>query len=187
LICSANERRADDASRDVEAWLKSQYMRNHVGEQFSGRITGVATFGIFVTLDSLYVEGLVHVSELGTDYFQYSETSHELRGERTGVRYRLTDPIEVQVARVDLEARRIEFRLVAKRDTLRGLVEGVAPRLPRNQAEEIGAHAAAKPGKLVKAGKRVKGKPAAVAQVQAARKLAGAGRGGQRKATRAKT
>jgi len=187
LICSANERRADDASRDVEAWLKSQYMRNHVGEQFSGRITGVATFGIFVTLDALYVEGLVHVSELGTDYFQYSETSHELRGERTGVRYRLTDPIEVQVARVDLEARRIEFRLVAKRDTLRGLVEGVAPRLPRNQAEEIGAHAAAKPGKLVKAGKRVKGKPAAVAQVQAARKLAGAGRGGQRKATRAKT
>ncbi len=187
LICSANERRADDASRDVEAWLKSQYMRNHVGEQFSGRITGVATFGIFVTLDSLYVEGLVHVSELGTDYFQYSETSHELRGERTGVRYRLTDPIEVQVARVDLEARRIEFRLVAKRDTLRGLVEGAAPRLPRNQAEEIGAQVAAKPGKLAKAGKRVKGKPAAVAQVQAARKLAGAGRGGQRKATRAKT
>ena len=111
-ICSMHERRADDASRDVEAWLKCQYMRERVGERFQGRITGVATFGVFVTLDDLHVEGLVHVSELGSDYFQYIEAAHELRGERTGRRYRLTDALEVQVSRVDLEARRIEFRMV---------------------------------------------------------------------------
>jgi ribonuclease R len=83
-----------------------------VGETFSGRVTGVASFGIFVTLDTLHVEGMVHVSELGTEYFQFNESLHELRGERTGIRYRLTDAVQVQVARVDLEARRIEFRLV---------------------------------------------------------------------------
>ena len=112
LLLSGRERRADDASRDVEAWLKCWFMREHVGEEFSGRITGVASFGIFVTLETLFVEGMVHVSELGSDYFQFNETLHELRGERTGMRYRITDAVNVQVARVDLEARRIEFRLV---------------------------------------------------------------------------
>jgi ribonuclease R len=112
LVLSAHERRADDASRDVEAWLKCWFVKEHVGEVFSGRITGVASFGIFVTLDALFVEGMVHVSELGSDYFQYNDAMNELRGERTGIRYRLTDAVHVQVARVDLEARRIEFRLV---------------------------------------------------------------------------
>ncbi len=112
VMLSARERRADDASRDVEAWLKCWFVKEHVGEVFSGRVTGVATFGIFITLDTLFVEGMVHVSELGSDYFQYNEAMHELRGERTGIRYRLTDAVQVQVARVDLEARRIEFRLV---------------------------------------------------------------------------
>ncbi len=113
-LCSANERRADEASRDVEAWLKCQYMRERVGEQFAGRVTGVAPFGVFVTLEELYVDGLVHVSELGSEYFQYNEAAHELRGERTGRRFRLTDELHVQVSRVDLEARRIEFRLVQR-------------------------------------------------------------------------
>ncbi|NYT25620.1 ribonuclease R [Alcaligenaceae bacterium] len=112
LVLSAAERRADDASRDVEAWLKCWFIKEHVGEIFSGRVTGVAPFGLFITLETLFVEGMVHVSELGSDYFQYNEASHELRGERTGMRYRLTDAVQVQVARVDLEARRIEFRLV---------------------------------------------------------------------------
>ena len=112
LILSARERRADDASRDVEAWLKCWFVKERVGEVFSGHITGVASFGIFVTLDTLHVEGMVHVSELGSEYFQFNEAMHELRGERTGIRYRLTDPVQVQVAKVDLEARRIEFRLV---------------------------------------------------------------------------
>ena len=114
IVCSANERRADEASRDVEAWLKCQYVRERIGEQFAGRITGVASFGIFVTLNDLFVDGLVHVSELGGEYFQFNEAAMELRGERTGMRYRLTDELHVQVSRVDLEARRIEFRLVPK-------------------------------------------------------------------------
>ena len=114
LQCSSHERRADDASRDVEAWLKCQYMRERVGEQFAGRITGLAPFGIFVTLNELFVDGMVHVSELGSEYFQYNEAAHELRGERTGRRFRLTDELHVQVSRVDLEARRIEFRLVPR-------------------------------------------------------------------------
>ena len=113
IILSGYERRADDASRDVEAWLKCWFMKERVGEVFSGRVTGVASFGIFVTLDTLHVEGMVHVSELGTEYFQFNDAMHELRGERTGMRYRLTDSVQVQVSRVDLEARRIEFRLVA--------------------------------------------------------------------------
>jgi ribonuclease R len=116
LICSANERRADDATRDVEAWLKSYYMRERVGETYSGTISAVVPFGIFVVLDDLFVEGLVHVSELGSEYFTFNEALHELRGERTGQRYRLADRLTVQVSRVDLEARRIEFRLMRTSD-----------------------------------------------------------------------
>jgi len=112
LLCSANERRADEASRDVEAWLKSYYMRERVGETATGTVSAVVPFGLFIVLDDLYVEGLVHVSELGSEYFHFNESLHELRGERTGMRYRLGDRATVQVARVDLEARRIEFRLM---------------------------------------------------------------------------
>jgi ribonuclease R len=112
--CSANERRADEASRDVEAWLKCYFIRDKLGEEFTGTIAGVATFGIFVQLDALYIEGMVHVTELGADYFQYDEARHELRGERTGIRYQLTDRVTVQVSRVDLDARKIDLRLVTE-------------------------------------------------------------------------
>ncbi len=107
--CSANERRADEASRDVEAWLKCYFIKDKLGEEFTGMIVGVTSFGIFVQLDALYVEGLVHITELGTDFFQYDDARHELRGERTGKRYQLTDKVTVQVARVDLEARKIDL------------------------------------------------------------------------------
>jgi ribonuclease R len=109
--CSANERRADEASRDVEAWLKCYFIKDKLGEEFTGVVSGVTTFGIFVQLDALYVEGLVHITELGTDFFQYDDARHELRGERTGKRYQLTDRVTVQVARVDLEARKIDLVL----------------------------------------------------------------------------
>ena len=111
-LCSANERRADEASRDVQAWLKCVYMRDRIGDRYRGHITGVAPFGVFVTLDDLYVEGMVHVSELGSEYFRYDEAGQVLIGERTGRRYALTDEVEVQVMAVNLEARRIDFRLV---------------------------------------------------------------------------
>ena len=112
IHCSANERRADEASRDVEAWLKCYFIRDKLGEHFSGTVSGVTPFGIFVQLDDIYIEGMVHISELGTDYFQFDEARHELRGERSGKRYKLTDRVMVQVSRVDLDARRIDLRLV---------------------------------------------------------------------------
>jgi ribonuclease R len=115
LHCSSNERRADEASRDVEAWLKCYFMRDKLGEEYGGMVNGVTTFGIFVQLDSLFIEGLVHITELGADYFQYDEVKNELRGERTGIRYRMSDRVRVQVSRVDLDSRKIDFRLV--RDT----------------------------------------------------------------------
>ena len=112
LHCSANERRADEASRDVEAWLKCKYMREHLGEEFSGLVSSVTSFGIFVTLDAMYVEGLVHITELGGDYFKFDEIRQELRGERSGIRYAIGTRVQVQVSRVDLDGRRIDFRLV---------------------------------------------------------------------------
>ena len=118
LHCSANERRADEASRDVEAWLKCKYMREHLGEEFSGKVSAVTSFGLFVTLDSLYVEGLVHITELGGEYYRFDEARQELRGERTGIRYALGTQVQVQVSRVDLDGRRIDFRLVREGDEL---------------------------------------------------------------------
>jgi ribonuclease R len=111
LHCSANERRADEASRDVEAWLKCRYMRDRLGEDYLGHVTSVTPFGLFVQLESLFVEGLVHITELGGEYFRFDEARQELRGERTGIRYGLGARLHVQVGRVDLDGRRIEFRL----------------------------------------------------------------------------
>jgi len=118
LHCSANERRADEASRDVEAWLKCKYMRDFLGEEFSGVVSTVTSFGLFVTLDAMYVEGLVHITELGGDYFKFDEARQELRGERTGVRFALGSRVQVQVIRVDLDGRRIDFRLVRAGESL---------------------------------------------------------------------
>ncbi|MRD48173.1 ribonuclease R [Caenimonas koreensis] len=118
LHCSANERRADEASRDVEAWLKCKYMREHLGEEYGGVVTAVTTFGIFVTLDQMYVEGLVHITELGGEYYKFDEARQELRGERTGLRYAIGTRVRVQVSRVDLDGRKIDFRLVREGDEL---------------------------------------------------------------------
>ena len=118
LHCSANERRADEASRDVEAWLKCKFMREHLGEEYSGVVSSATTFGIFVTLDALYVEGLVHITELGGEYFRFDEARQELRGERTGTRYSVGTRVRIQVSRVDLDGRKIDFRLVNELDGL---------------------------------------------------------------------
>ena len=133
IHCSANERRADEASRDVEAWLKCYFVRDKLGEEFTGTISGVTTFGIFVQLDALFIEGLVHVTELGADYFQYDEARHELRGERTGIRYQLTDRVTVQVSRVDLDARKIDLRLVTE-PGIRTMLKNEARRAESEQA-----------------------------------------------------
>ncbi|MDP3709531.1 MAG: ribonuclease R, partial [Polaromonas sp.] len=120
LHCSANERRADEASRDVEAWLKCKYMREHLGEEFGGVVTAATGFGVFVTLDAMYVEGLVHITELGTEYFRFDEARQELRGERSGMRYAIGTRVRVQVSRVDLDGRKIDFRLVHEGEELPG-------------------------------------------------------------------
>jgi ribonuclease R len=122
--CSANERRADEASRDVEAWLKCRFMREHLGEEFSGTVSAVAGFGLFVTLDALYVEGLVHITELGGEYYRFDEVRQELRGERTGVRYVVGARVRVQVSRVDLDGRKIDFRMVREGESEKLLDKG---------------------------------------------------------------
>ena len=111
--CSMTERRADEATRDVNNWLKCYYMQDKIGEVYEGTIAGVTAFGVFVALDGVYVEGLVHVTELGNDYFNYDKARHEMLGERTGVRFRLGDRLTIKVARVDLETSKIDFTLVS--------------------------------------------------------------------------
>jgi ribonuclease R len=115
--CSMTERRADDATRDVEAWLKCFYMRDHLGSVFTGTVSSVTSFGMFVSLDDLYVEGLVHISELGKDYFQFDAAKHQLLGERTGQRYRIGDRLQVRVVKVDMENTKVDFVLHELIDT----------------------------------------------------------------------
>lgn len=110
--CSACERRADEASRDVLAWLKCLYMKERLGEDFSGAVSAITSFGMFVTLDAIYVDGLVHITELGGEYFHYDEARQELRGAISGRRYTLGTRVRVQLARVDLDGRRIDLRLL---------------------------------------------------------------------------
>ena len=147
LHCSANERRADEASRDVEAWLKCKYMKEHLGEEFGGTVSAATSFGLFVTLDDLYVEGLVHITELGGEYFRFDEVRQELRGERTGIRYAIGTRVRVQVSRVDLDGRRIDFRLVREGDELLSRAmrdKGVAPAGERGQPAKSSAKRAAR-------------------------------------------
>jgi len=127
LHCSMTERRADDATRDVEAWLKCFYMQDKVGEEFIGSISSVVPFGIFVALDDVFIEGLVHVSELGRDYFKFDATAHTMYGERTGVRYRLSDRVKVQVVRVDMNNNKIDFRLLGEAPAKVAVTPAVKP------------------------------------------------------------
>ena len=109
--CSTTERRADDATRDVAAWLKCEYMLNKVGESFEGVVTGVASFGLFVHIEQLCVDGLVHVSTLGTDYFHFDPQRYRLEGERTGTGFGIADKVSVKVSKVSLDERTIDFEL----------------------------------------------------------------------------
>ena len=111
--CSMTERRADEATRDVVDWLKCEYMMDKVGEAFSGVITGVTSFGLFVELNDIYVEGLVHITALNNDYYQFDPVKHRLMGERSRRTFRLADQAKVRVVRVDLDEKRIDFDLVS--------------------------------------------------------------------------
>ncbi|UYG08464.1 ribonuclease R [Halomonas sp. M4R1S46] len=146
--CSMTERRADDATRDVEGWLKCEFMSDKLGEVYEGTIASVTQFGIFVRLDEVYVEGLVHVTSLPSDYYHYEPEKHRLKGERSGMSYRLGDGVSVQVARVDLDDRKIDFELADDKPRPRR-----APRKRRGgQGGAAGKPEAAKAGARGKSG-----------------------------------
>ncbi len=107
--CSGTERRADEATRDAETWLKCEYMLDKIGEEFVGSISGVSSFGLFVQLDGIYIDGLIHVTALDNDYYHFDPVGHRLTGERTGTVYRLGDRIAVRLAAVNLDERKIDF------------------------------------------------------------------------------
>lgn len=144
------ERRADEASRDVTNWLKCEYMKQFIGQVMPGKISSITNFGAFVTLDDVYVDGLIHISELGQDYFEFDEASYSLRGRSSGVIYRLQDPIKVQIAGVDSDTRRVDFVLVredgSKGNTRRGKVQPTAEsERKRTTPAKSGAAAPEKP------------------------------------------
>ncbi len=124
--CSMTERRADEAARDVVSWLKCYFMRDKLGEEFDGTISGVTSFGIFVALNETFVEGLVHVSDLGQDYFHFDPARHQMLGERTGKRYRLGDTVHIKVAQVELETSKIDFVLAETGQPRKPAIAGAA-------------------------------------------------------------
>ncbi|MGH8431600.1 MAG: ribonuclease R family protein, partial [Solimonas sp.] len=109
--CSMTERRADEATRDVNTWLKCEFMRHRIGEEFDGTVSSVAPFGLFVELAGLYVDGLVHVSTLKNDYYEHDKQAHRLVGRASGMAYALGDRVRVKVVRVDLDERKIDLEL----------------------------------------------------------------------------
>ena len=152
MHCSMTERRADDATRDVVAWLKCYYMKDKIGEEFDGVISSVVSFGIFVALNDVFVEGLVHVTELGQDYFHFDAARHQMLGERTGTRYRLGDKVRVRVAQVDLETAKIDFVMAeesgeAPEDVEEGATGKGKPKPARGAAQKSEQPSATKPGK----------------------------------------
>lgn len=140
--CSTNERRADEATRDAEAALKCEYMLDKVGEAYHGMITAVTSFGVFVELKEVYVEGLVHITNLPKDYYKFNPITHRLTGEHNGLMFQLGDPVHVQVAAVNLDERKIDFDFVKfddreqntrLRKARRQIEEGKDVRMPRKK------------------------------------------------------
>jgi ribonuclease R len=118
--CSVTERRADDATREVEAWLKCEYLQEHVGDEFDGVVAAVTSFGLFVELANIYIEGLVHISALPADYYHYDQGKQRLTGERSGRSFNLGDAVRVQVARVDLDDKKIDLELLGSHARKKG-------------------------------------------------------------------
>jgi ribonuclease R len=140
LHLSERERRAADAERELVEWKKVRFMAGRLGETFPGYVTGVQAFGLFVELEEIYVQGLVHVSSMRDDYYRFHEKAHLLRGESTQATYRLGDRVEVQVARADLERRQVDFVLVDVLARAKGTPRAPSP--PRERAPGAGKAAA---------------------------------------------
>jgi ribonuclease R len=153
--CSMTERRADDATREVQAWLKCEYLQDHVGDEFNGVVAAVTSFGLFVELEDIYIEGLVHITALPSDYYNFDASHQRLVGERSGRSFQLGGRVRVQVARVDLDDKKIDLELI----------DSQPPRKAKGGANKP-AGPGGKRGKSGKGGKGGKG---------------GAGRGAQKK------
>ena len=177
--CSMTERRADDATRDVMAWLKCEFLRDHVGEEYDGIIGAVVPFGFFVELSDIYIEGLVHVSTLSGDYFHHDAVKHRLIGERTAVSFRLGDEVRVRVVRVDLEDRKIDLELVStprRRKADRDALE-VSRREPRGKGKGGRSGKGQKSGKPASAKEKLAAEAAREARSKSAKgKPSGSGR-----------
>lgn len=177
--CSMTERRADDATRDVMAWLKCEFLRDHVGEEYNGIIGAVVPFGFFVELSDIYIEGLVHVSTLSGDYFHHDAVKHRLIGERTAVSFRLGDEVRVRVVRVDLEDRKIDLELVStprRRKADRDALE-VSKREPRGKGKGDRSGKGRKTGKPASAKEKLAAEAAREARSKSAKgKPSGSGR-----------
>lgn len=135
--CSMTERRADDATRDVSSWLKCYYMQDKIGEIYEGTVAGVTSFGLFVSIDGIYIEGLLHVTELGNDYFTYDKARHAMVGERSHVIYRLGDRLKVKLVRVDLELSKIDFSLESHQEVQKSSLKD---RKPKNFSKDKVSH-----------------------------------------------
>ncbi len=180
--CSMTERRADDATRDVVSWLKCEYLQDHVGDTFEGVVSGVTSFGLFVELKDIYVDGLVHITALPHDYYHFEAAQHRLVGERTRKVYRLGDELTVKVVRVSLDDRKIDFEL-----------EAVKPRRRKTKtsdaARELAQESRQEQGRKSKKGaaKTTAGKKRAVAEKLAVKGKGAVKEGGGKKAAGKKT
>jgi ribonuclease R len=149
--CSMTERRADDATRDATDWLKCEYMMERVGEEYDGIITSVTSFGAFILLNDIYVEGLAHITAFPMDYYHYDPARHRLVGERNHRSYRLSDKVRIKVVRVDLDRRRVDFELVEEGAVVSGEAmkgkSGKAPRPDAAKTKRSGSPRSAKGGK----------------------------------------
>ncbi|MFO4649846.1 ribonuclease R [Vibrio cholerae] len=144
--CSMTERRADDATREVSDWLKCEYMQDHVGEELEGVVANVTSFGFFVRLTELHIDGLVHISTLANDYYHYDPIGQRLVGESFGAIYRLGDAVKVKVLAVNLDDRQIDFELVETSRKLRGQGKTAKKRADEARAKAQGKKEAATKG-----------------------------------------
>ncbi|MFO7550985.1 MAG: RNB domain-containing ribonuclease, partial [Haliea sp.] len=154
MHCSMSERRADDATRDVESWLKCEFLQDHVGDEFDGIIAAVTSFGLFVELQPIYIEGLVHISALPGDYYSFDASHQRLVGERSGRSYKLGGRVRVQVARVDLDDKKVDLEMIDSKPP-----EGGASRKSRKPAGKKAASGRSGQGKKSDAPAKKSGAP----------------------------
>jgi ribonuclease R len=155
--CSMTERRADDATREVDAWLKCEFLQDHVGDTFEGVVAAVTSFGLFVELSDLYIEGLVHISALPADYYHFDRGRQRLVGERSGRNFNLGDQVTVQVARVDLDEKKVDLELLDAKSRRESNRQAPARKSGKKTGKQQDKKSTGKPGK--KSGAKKKGGP----------------------------